>query len=305
MNVYLPIAEQSADLLVLLGIGGGVGLLSGIFGVGGGFILTPLLMLMGIPPVVAVATGANQIVGSSVSGVIAHWRRRNVDVLMALLLSAGGLFGSVLGVWLFAELKRIGQADLVIALLYVVLLGSLGLLMLIESARTIVRSRKGLSISGRRHRHTWFHRLPLRMRFPGSRLYASALLPAGLGFLAGVMTAIMGVGGGFMLVPAMIYLVGMPTAVVVGTSLLQITLVSGVTTVLQAMSTHAVDVVLALILLVGGIVGAQVGARISATLKGEQLRFLLALLVLAVGTVVATGLVQTPPDPYSLDFVLE
>lgn len=297
MTVYLPIAGLAVNLWVLLGIGTGVGVLSGIFGVGGGFLLTPLLMFLGVPPAVAVASGANQVVGSSMSGVLAHWRRGNVDVKMGVLLLVGGFAGSGLGVWLFALLKKLGQIDLVIALSYVGVLGAVGGLMLIESLRALRGQRPGAMP---RKRHLRWHGLPWKMRFRRSKLYISALLPLGVGALGGILAAIMGVGGGFVLVPMMIYLLGMPTSVVIGTSLFQMIFVAGNVTLLQAVSTHTVDVVLALTLLVGGAVGAQLGSRIGSRLNPEQLRLLLAVIVLAVGLRMAVDLFQPPADPYTL-----
>jgi uncharacterized membrane protein YfcA len=299
-NVYLPIAGQSVGILSLLAVGGGIGVLSGIFGVGGGFLLTPLLIMLGIPPAVAVASGANQVLGSSVSGVFAHWRRRNVDVKMAAFLLAGGFAGSAVGVWLFALLKRLGQIDLVISLSYVGFLGSVGLLMLIE---TLLSMRAGAigKAPGKRHVHRIWHGLPLRVRFPRSGLYISALLPLGVGAFGGLLAALMGVGGGFILVPLMIYILGMPTAVVVGTSLFQMIFVTANVTVLQAVTTHSVDLPLALILLVGGAVGAQFGSRVGARLGGEKLRLLLALIVLMVCAEMTGALILSPGDPFSLD----
>jgi uncharacterized membrane protein YfcA len=300
MEIYLPIAEVSLDLFVLLGLGGAVGFLSGVFGVGGGFLLTPLLMFIGVPPAVAVASSANQLVGASVSGVLAHWRRGNVDFKMGWVLLAGGLVGSLLGVWLFTWLKRLGQIELAISVGYVLLLGTLGVLMTIESLRALLRRRRSGARRRRLHQHYWVHGLPLKTRFRRSKLYISALLPIGLGFLIGVLSAILGVGGGFVMVPAMIYMLGMPTAVVPGTSLLQIIFVAANVTLLQAYTNRTVDAVLALVLLVGGVLGAQIGSRFGARLRGEQLRLLLALLVLAVGAKLAFDLTVRPADPYSV-----
>jgi len=298
MQIYLPIAEMSVNAFIILGMGGGVGLLSGLFGVGGGFLMTPLLIFIGIPPAVAVGTEANQIVASSVSGVLAHWRRGNVDIKMGVMLLVGGVFGSTFGVWLFTILRGIGQIDLVIRLSYVVFLSIIGGLMLSESIRAILRRRK--QTPTKRHHHYWVHGLPLKMRFRKSRLYISAILPIGVGFLVGVLSAIMGVGGGFVMVPAMIYLLGMPTVVVVGTSLFQIIFVTANVTLLQAVSNQTVDIVLALLLLVGGVIGAQIGARFGTRLQGEQLRGLLALLVLTVCMKLTYDLVVTPEDLYTL-----
>jgi uncharacterized protein len=298
MQIYLPIAETSINIFVLLGMGGGVGFLSGLFGVGGGFLMTPLLIFVGIPPTVAVATEANQIVASSVSGVLAHWRRGNVDFKMGAMLLVGGVIGSTFGVWLFSILRSLGQIDLVIKLSYVVFLGIIGGLMFLESSRSILRSRR--QAPPKRRTHNWMHGLPFKMRFRRSRLYISALLPIGIGFFVGVLSAIMGVGGGFVMVPAMIYLLGMPTSVVVGTSLFQIIFVTANATFLQATMNQTVDVVLALILLIGGVIGAQIGARASGKLKGEQLRILLALMVLGVCIKIGLDLVITPDDLFEI-----
>jgi uncharacterized membrane protein YfcA len=298
MQIYLPIAEISVNVLLILGMGGGVGFLSGLFGVGGGFLMTPLLIFIGIPSPVAVATEANQIVASSVSGVITHWRRGNVDLRMGLALLAGGVIGSSFGVWLFTVLRGLGQIDLVIRLSYVVFLGIIGTLMLAESLRAILRRRS--QTPRKRHHHIWPHGLPLKVRFRRSRLYISVLLPIAIGFVVGILSAIMGVGGGFVMVPAMIYLLGMPTAVVVGTSLFQIIFVTATVTVLHAVNNQTVDVLLALILLSGAVVGAQIGSGAGSKLRGEHLRGLLALLVLAVGVGMAGTLLVTPADLYSV-----
>jgi len=301
MQIYLPIAEMSVNVFLILGLGWGIGFLSGAFGVGGGFLMTPLLMFLGVPPAVAVGTGANQIVASSVTGVIAHTRRGNVDFRMGAVLLAGGLMGSSLGVWLFALLRDSGQIDLAISLSYVVFLGVIGGLMLVESLQAMLRRyRKGAPPRTGAGRHGWIHGLPFKMRFRRSKLYISALLPGGVGFLVGILTAIMGVGGGFVMVPAMIYLLGMPTQVVVGTSLFQIIFVTANTTFLQATMNQTVDVVLAIMLLLGGVVGAQAGARAGARLNSEQLRILLALLVLGVGGKLAYDLVAIPADVFTL-----
>jgi uncharacterized membrane protein YfcA len=296
MDVYLPVAEVSLDIFVLLGLGAAVGFLSGVFGVGGGFLLTPLLILIGVPPAVAVASSANQLVGASVSGVLAHWRRGHVDFKMGFTLLMGGLAGSVLGVWLFTLFSRLGQVELVISLCYVVLLGTLGFMMGIESVRTILRRRRPGGSRRKLHHHTWLHGLPLKTRFRRSQLYISALLPIGLGFAVGILSAVMGIGGGFIMVPAMIYTLGMPTSMVPGTSLLQIIFVAANVTMLQAYNNHTVDAVLALLLLIGGVIGAQFGTRFGMRLRGEQLRFLLALLVLAVAAKLAQDLTLHPAD---------
>jgi len=302
MQIYLPIAGISENLLIVLAVGGGVGFLSGMFGVGGGFLLTPLLMQIGIPAPVAVASGANQVVGASVSGFMAHLRRRNIDFRMGFILLVGGFVGSTSGVYVFRLLRSIGQIDLVISLSYVGLLGAIGLLMLIESVRAILKTRGHPDTRAPRgqRRHTWMHGLPFKMRFPRSRLYISALLPLIVGFIVGLLSAIMGVGGGFVMVPAMIYLIGMPTSVVVGTSLFQIIFVTANITMLQAVTNHTVDALLVVLLLVGGVTGAQFGTRVGAKLRGEQLRLLLALLVLGMGAKVFYDLTVPPADLYSL-----
>ena len=300
MQVYLPIAEVSVNVFLLVGLGGAIGFLSGLFGVGGGFLMTPLLIFIGIPAPVAVASEANQIVASSVSGVIAHWRRGNVDFKMGGVLLAGGFVGSYLGVELFAWLRTIGQIDLVIRLSFVFFLGIIGTLMLVESSRAILRQRSGTTVRRKLHQHYWVHRLPLRMRFRKSKLYISAIPPFAIGAMVGVLAAIMGVGGGFLMVPAMIYLLGMPTIVVVGTSLFQIIFVTANVTFLQSVTTQTVDVVLALVLLAGAVVGAQFGSRAGQFLRGEQLRGLLALIVLAVVAKLVFDLVATPDDLFSL-----
>jgi uncharacterized membrane protein YfcA len=300
MQIYLPIAEISVDVFLLLGLGGTIGFLSGVFGVGGGFLMTPILIFIGIPAPVAVGTEANQIVASSVSGVLAHWRRGNVDFKMGGVLLLGGLLGSSFGVWLFALLRQLGQIDLIIKLCYVIFLGTIGGLMFVESLRALSRRRSAAPSRGKLHKHNWIHGLPLKMRFRRSKLYISALLPVGVGFLVGVLSAIMGVGGGFIMVPAMIYLLGMPTAVVVGTSLFQIIFVTANVTFLQAYANQTVDVVLAVLLLAGAVIGAQLGARAGTKLRGEQLRILLAIMVLIVCGKLLYDLTVTPEDIYSL-----
>ena len=303
MYVYLPIAELSMNIFTIIGLGGAVGLLSGIFGVGGGFLMTPLLIFLGVPAHVAVGTEANQIVASSVSGVLAHFRRGNVDIKMGLVLLAGGLTGSTIGVWLFALLRQLGQIEVVIKLSFILFLGIIGTLMLIESMRAIMRSRQTGARRGKLHQHNWLHGLPFKMRFRKSKLYISALLPFGVGAIVGVLSAIMGVGGGFIMVPAMIYLLGMPTSVVVGTSLFQIIFVTANVTFLQSVQTQTVDIMLAGLLLFGAVVGAQFGTRIGAKLKGEQLRGLLALLVLGVCAKLVFDVVITPEDFFSVEFL--
>ncbi|WP_073250503.1 sulfite exporter TauE/SafE family protein [Shimia gijangensis] len=299
MQIYLPIAEVSVNAFLLLGLGGIVGILSGMFGVGGGFLMTPLLFFIGIPPAVAVATEANQIVASSFSGVLAHFRRRSVDLKMGVVLLIGGLVGAALGVMLFNYLKSMGQVDLLVKLCYVVFLGIIGGLMFIESLNAIRKSRKN-SGPVKRKKHNWIHGLPFKMRFRVSGLYISVIPPLIVGLCVGVLAAIMGVGGGFIMVPAMIYLLGMPTKVVVGTSLFQIIFVTAFTTLLHATTNYTVDMALAVLLLIGGVVGAQIGTRIGTKLKAEQLRILLAMMVLTVCGKLAFDLLVMPSELYSL-----
>ncbi|MEC7442579.1 MAG: sulfite exporter TauE/SafE family protein [Pseudomonadota bacterium] len=300
MHIYLPIAEMSVNIFLILGMGGAVGFLSGLFGVGGGFLMTPLLIFIGVPPPVAVGTEANQIVASSVSGVLAHWRRANVDFKMGFVLLLGGFVGSSLGVILFKYLQNLGQLDLVIKLSYVIFLGIIGFLMLWESSRTIIRSRSAAARRGKLHQHNWFHGLPFKMRFRKSKLYISAILPFLIGATVGVLSAIMGVGGGFIMVPAMIYLLGMPTSLAIGTSLFQIIFVTANVTFLQALTVQTVDILLAVLLLTGAVIGAQFGSKYSVRMKGEQLRALLALLVLGVCVKMILDLTVMPADLYSI-----
>jgi len=302
MQVYLPIAEMSVDAFLVVGIGLAVGLLSGLFGVGGGFLMTPLLIFIGVPSAVAVATSANQTMGASVSGLIAHWRRGNVDGKMGAVLTAGGLAGSAIGVQIFALVRQAGQLDLVVAAFYVVVLGIVGGLMVAESARAMLRRRR--QVRRRLHEHFWMHGLPLKARFRQSRLYISVIPPVLIGFGIGLLSAIMGVGGGFVLVPAMIYLLGIPTSVVIGTSLFQVVFVTAAVTVMQAVLTQSVDVVLSLLLLAGAVAGAQFGAALGSRLRGEETRGLLGLLVLAVAVELAVGLVRRPDALFSMGPVL-
>lgn len=300
MHFYLPIAEMSANIFLYLGMGGAVGFLSGVFGVGGGFLMTPLLIFSGVPPAIAVGTEAPQIVASSVSGALSQWRRGNVDVKMGVVLLIGGILGAAIGVQVVKLLREVGQIDMFISISYVTFLGIVGGLMLIESVNTIRKTSSGKPALGRRSRHNWIHGLPLKMRFPRSKLYISAIPPLVIGMFVGFLAAIMGVGGGFIMVPAMIYLLRVPTNVVVGTSLFQIVFVIGVTTVLHATHNQNVDAVLALLLMVGGVIGAQFGVRAGEKLRGEQLRALLAALVLAVCLRMAYGLVAMPGEIYSV-----
>lgn len=298
MQIYLPISEVAVNAFLLLGLGGLVGVLSGMFGVGGGFLLTPLLFFIGIPPAVAVATGANQIVAASFSGLLAHVRRKTVDFRMGAVLLVGGLAGAAIGVVLFNYLRTLGQVDLLVRLCYVVFLGIIGGLMFIESLNALRKAKRGAP--PKRRKHNWVHALPLKMRFRTSGLYISVIPPAVVGLLVGVLAAVMGVGGGFIMVPAMIYLLGMPTKVVVGTSLFQIIFVAAFTTLLHATTNYTVDVVLAVLLILGGVIGAQFGTAIGTKLKAEQLRILLAGLVLLVCGKIALELLLTPSELYSL-----
>ena len=301
MQVYLPIAEVSVNVFVLFGLGGLVGILSGMFGVGGGFLMTPLLFFIGIPPAVAVATEANQIVASSFSGLLAHLKRKTVDLRMGVVLLIGGLIGAAVGVFVFNYLKSLGQVDLLVRLCYVVFLGIIGALMFIESLRAIRKMRQsgGVAPAKRKHRG-WVTALPFKMRFRTSGLYISVIPPIMVGVLVGILAAIMGVGGGFIMVPAMIYILHMPTKVVVGTSLFQIIFVTAFTTLLHATTNFTVDMALAVLLLVGGVIGAQIGTRIGVKLKAEQLRILLAILVLVVCGKLALDLLLQPGELYSI-----
>tara|TARA_Y100000588_G_scaffold276972_1_gene293421 strand:- start:568 stop:1458 length:891 start_codon:yes stop_codon:yes gene_type:complete len=296
---------MSVNIFLILGMGGAVGFLSGLFGVGGGFLMTPLLIFIGVPPPVAVGTEANQIVASSVSGVLAHWQRGNVDFKMGFVLLLGGFFGSSLGVILFKYLQNLGQLDLVIKLSYVIFLGIIGFLMLWESSRTIIRSRSAAARRGKLHQHNWLHGLPFKMRFRKSKLYISAILPFLIGAVIGVLSAIMGVGGGFIMVPAMIYLLGMPTSLAIGTSLFQIIFVTANVTFLQALTVQTVDILLAVLLLTGAVIGAQFGSKYSVKMKGEQLRALLALLVLGVCVKMIFDLTAAPSDLYSIALLMD
>ncbi|WP_313613357.1 sulfite exporter TauE/SafE family protein [Agrobacterium sp.] len=301
MTVYLPIAELSVNIFIILGMGAAVGFLSGMFGVGGGFLITPLLIFYNIPPVVAVATGANQVVASSISGSISHFRRGTLDVKLGTMLLIGGIAGATVGVWLFSLLRRAGQLDLIISLLYVIFLGTIGGLMLMESISALRRAARNEQVTLKRPgHHNWVHRLPFKMRFKKSKIYLSVIPLIALGFFIGILTSVMGVGGGFIMVPAMIYLLRIPTNVVVGTSLFQIIFVTAYTTIVQAATNYSVDIVLAFILMIAGVVGAQYGVRVGQKLRGEQLRALLALLVLAVGVRLAVALVVRPEDLFSV-----
>ncbi len=304
MLIYLPIAELSVNMFVIFGMGGAVGFLSGLFGVGGGFLLTPLLIFSGIPPVVSVATVTSQIVASSASGALTYWRRRMVDPKLALVLMLSGIVGTLAGVVVFNGLRSLGQLDLIIGISYVTFLGTIGGLMLTESIRAILNARRGKPAPLRRPgQHIWVHRLPLKVRFKRSKLYVSVIPVVALGIGIGFLGALLGIGGGFILVPALIYLLRVPTNLVIGTSLIQIVATMSVATVLHAVTNFSVDVVLAVILMVGGVIGAQFGARVGQNIRGDHLRALLGLLVLAVAVRFLLGLVTPPDEPFSLTTV--
>ncbi len=302
MQIYLPIAELSLNLLLLLLMGFAIGFLSGMFGIGGGFILTPMLIFLGVPSAVAVGTGASQVVAASVSSATGHWRRNNIDVQMGGVLIAGGFLGAALGVQVLAYLRAQGQLELFVTLAYVILLGVIGGLMLIESVRTM---RAGLSKAGASSRrggqHTWIEGLPLKRRFRHSRIYASIIPFLGIGAVIGLLTGIMGVGGGFLLVPALIYLLRIPTRIVIGTSTFQIVCVAAFATVMQAAFNHTIDLALAVPLMAGSVIGAQFGVGYSQRFRAEQLRALLALIVVAVALRMAFGLVVAPSDLFSME----
>lgn len=299
MEVYLPIAGLPVDVFVLLFLGLAVGFLSGMFGVGGGFLMSPLLIFMGIPPAVAIASEANHILAASFSGLLAHIRKANVDFKMGLILLIGGVCGSAAGVFILRELLSIGQERFFITFSYIVVLVSIGIWMLIESINTIKKKIKGRR--KRLHEHIWMHGLPLKVRFRKSHLYISLIPPLVIGLLIGVISSVMGVGGGFILVPAMIYIIGMPTQIVVGTSLLQIVFVTAVSTVLHSYINHTVDVMLSSLLLVGAVVGAQIGTRVMVRLSGEHIRFFLAVIILLVALVLVGELMVVPEEMFDVE----
>ncbi len=302
MDIYLPIAEMSVNALVIILLGGGVGFLSGMFGVGGGFLTTPLLIFYGIPPAIAVASSATQITGSSVSGALAYWQRGQVDVKMGLVLTLGGVIGAGIGQIIFKQLQAMGQIDIAISLIYVAFLGVIGGLMLREAllALRAARASSGQPPARSRRHVPWIAALPWRTRFYKSGLYISPLAPLGLGVIVGILTVIMGIGGGFVMVPAMLYVLGMAASAVVGTSLFQIIFVTAAATMLHATASRSVDIVLALLLLVGGVAGAQAGVRAAQKLRPENLRLALALIVLAVAVRLFFGLTIEPEDRFSL-----
>jgi uncharacterized membrane protein YfcA len=303
MDIYLPIAGMSVNALFIVALGFLVGLLSGMFGVGGGFLTTPLLIFYGIPPTVAVASATTQITGASVSGVHAHLRRGGVDMRMGLVMIAGGLIGSLAGAGLFRLLQNSGQIDLIIAFLYVLLLGSIGGLMLRDAMVALGWVKPAEAECPPARHNKWVASLPLRWRFYASGLYISPLAPLALGFIAGILTVLLGIGGGFILIPAMIYLLGMAARVVIGTSLVMILAVSAATTLIHALTTQSVDIVLAGLLLLGGVVGAQYGAALTTRLKPDLLRFALAVIILAVALRMTLGLFWRPDEIYTVFYV--
>jgi len=301
MSIYLPIAEMNVNILLIIFIGMLVGGLSGLFGVGGGFLMTPLLIFLGIPPAVAVGTEAPHVLASSISGAIAHWRRRNVDIKMGFILLLGGIAGSTVGVNIFKILIGFGQVDLIIQLLFVFFLGLVGFSMLFESARTTIKKYRTTStIRTKLHQHSWLHGLPFKMRFHRSKLYISTIPPLLIGFVVGILSAMMGVGGGFIMIPAMVYILGMSTNVVVGTSLFQIIFVTANSTFFQSYLNQTVDIVLATLMIVGGVIGAQIGARLGTRIRAEYLRGALAFIVLMVCLKIFLDLTLTPNELFSL-----
>ena len=301
MSIYLPIAEMNVNILLIIFIGMLVGGLSGLFGVGGGFLMTPLLIFLGIPPAVAVGTEAPHVLASSISGAIAHWRRRNVDIKMGSILLIGGVAGSTVGVNIFKILIGFGQIDLIIQLLFIFFLGLIGFSMLFESARTTIKKYRTTStIRTKLHQHSWLHGLPFKMRFHRSKLYISTIPPILIGFVVGVLSAMMGVGGGFIVIPAMVYILGMSTNVVVGTSLFQIIFVTANSTFFQSYLNQTVDIVLASLMILGGVIGAQIGARLGTKFRAEYLRGALAFIVLMVCLKIFLDLTLTPSELFSL-----
>ena len=301
MQIYLPIAELPVNVLLVLVMGLAVGFISGMFGIGGGFLMTPLLIFIGINPAVAVASVASHVAASSFSGALNYWRRRALDVPLALMLLTGGLIGTTAGVWLFTLLRRLGQLDLTISLSYLILLCSVGGMMMVESVRAIMRARGGRPAEIRRPgSHLWIHGLPLKMRFKVSKIYVSVIPIWVIGFIIGFIGAIMGIGGGFLLVPALIYLIRVPTGVVIGTSMVLTLVTMTYATIIHAATNHLVDALLALILMIGGVIGAQFGARTGQRFSGEQLRLLLGLLVMMVGLRFAFDLVVQPHELFTV-----
>ena len=301
MQIYLPIADLPVNIFVILAMGMAVGFISGMFGIGGGFLMTPLLIFLGVSPAVAVASVTGHIAASSCSGAISYWRRSALDLALAFMLLAGGILGTAFGVWLFTFLRAIGQLDITIGLAYVLLLTAVGALMVFESVKSIIRTRQGKPVELRRPgSHAWFHGLPFKIRFKRSRIYVSAIPVCAIGFTIGFIGAVMGIGGGFLLVPMLIYFLRVPTATVIGTSMVLTLVTMASATVMHAATNHLVDALLTVILMVGGVIGAQFGARAGAKISGERLRLGLGLLVLAVGIRFAFNLVLAPDDLYSL-----
>ena len=305
MNIYLPIAELSVNIFIIFSLGGAVGFLSGMLGLGGGFLMTPLLMFIGIPPNVAVATSANQIVAASVSGALSHWRQGLVDVKMGMYLLLGGLFGSFTGIWIFKLLSNAGQIETFLAIVYFILLFSIGTLMLIESSQVIRDRIRKRTVKRKLHYHNWAHKLPFKVRFYSSNLYISVIPPIIIGYFIGILSATMGIGGSFILIPAMIYFLGMPTSKVIGTSLFQIIFITAFVTLLHATSTFAVDAVLAFSLILSSVIGAQLGVMFTNKFRGEELRALLAIIVLAVAFKIGTDLLIQPTDIFSISVIKE
>jgi len=304
LQFYLPIADMPVNIFLVLAMGVAVGFISGMFGIGGGFLMTPLLIFVGIPPAVAVASVASHIAASSFSGAISYWRKRALDMPLALTLLSAGIIGTASGVWLFTMLRSLDQLDLMIGLSYVTLLTIVGGMMINESVRAELRTRKGQPATLRRPgSHTWLHGLPFKMRFKRSKIYVSAIPVLAIGFIIGFIGAIMGIGGGFILVPMLIYFLRVPTATVIGTSMVLTLVTMASATVMHAVTNHLVDAVLALILMIGGVIGAQFGARTGQKMRGERLRLLLGLLVFSVGLRFAWQLVVQPDDLYSLRLV--
>ena len=301
MEIYLPIADLPVNVFLVLAMGLAVGFISGLFGIGGGFLMTPLLIFIGVSPAVAVATVASHIAASSMSGAISYWRRRALDLALALMLLAGGIIGTVAGVWLFTLLRSLGQLDITIGVSYVLLLGSVGIMMVVDGVRAMLREHQGKPVELRHPgSHTWIHGLPLKIRFKQSRIYVSAIPVVAIGWIMGFVGAIMGIGGGFLLVPMLIYLLRVPTNVVIGTSMVLTLITMAWATILHAATNHLVDAVLALILMVGGVIGAQFGARAGQKMRSERLRLLLGALVLAVGLRFAFDLILKPEDLFSI-----
>jgi uncharacterized protein len=301
VEIYLPIADLPVNVFLIFAMGLAVGFISGMFGIGGGFLMTPLLIFVGVTPAVAVATVSTHIAASSFSGAIAYWRRRALDLALAMMLLAGGIVGTGSGVWLFTALRSLGQLDLTIGISYVLLLGSVGTMMVAEGIRASLRARRGKPIELRRPgSHTWIHGLPLKIRFKQSKIYVSAIPVVAIGFTMGFIGAIMGIGGGFLLVPMLIYFLRVPTNVVIGTSMVLTLVTMASATIMHAATNHLVDAVLALILMVGGVTGAQFGARAGQKMRGERLRLLLGVLVLAVGLRFAFDLIVAPEDIYTI-----